>query len=185
VPSDVTPAQAVECLTQLVAFVKSLPEAPRRVIQIAAGPTGSEPATGTDTAASSVQVEKSVGGIEGLLGELQKIAFSNKLVALNAKIEAVHEQTWTKDTFNVELTRALTAIENARMEWNGARLKFPVLSGQIKETAAAPDAILPASSPFTGNTFGELCRLGLALTWPLATVALLALGVLVALLFRR
>jgi len=36
------------------------------------------------------QVEKSVSGIEGLLGELQKIAFSNKLVALNAKIEAVH-----------------------------------------------------------------------------------------------
>lgn len=36
------------------------------------------------------QVEKSVGGIEGLLSELQKIAFSNKLVALNAKIEAVH-----------------------------------------------------------------------------------------------
>jgi methyl-accepting chemotaxis protein len=36
------------------------------------------------------QVEKAVSGIELLLGEVQKIAFSNKLVALNAKIEAVH-----------------------------------------------------------------------------------------------
>lgn len=36
------------------------------------------------------QVEQGVSGIESLLSELQKIAFSNKLVALNAKIEAVH-----------------------------------------------------------------------------------------------
>ncbi len=36
------------------------------------------------------QVEHAVAGIESLLLELQKIAFSNKLVALNAKIEAVH-----------------------------------------------------------------------------------------------
>ena len=36
------------------------------------------------------QVEHAVRGIESLLLELQKIAFSNKLVALNAKIEAVH-----------------------------------------------------------------------------------------------
>jgi chromosome segregation ATPase len=38
------------------------------------------------------------------------------------KVEAVHEETWTKDNFAVELTRALTAIENARMEWNSSRL---------------------------------------------------------------
>src|SRR5579859_4385154 len=47
-----------------------------------------------------------------------------------AKVEATNEATWTKDNFAVELTRALTTIENARMEWNAARLKFPVLSGE-------------------------------------------------------
>src|SRR5436190_3392136 len=31
-----------------------------------------------------------------------------------SKIEAIHEETWTKDTFTVELTRALTALENER-----------------------------------------------------------------------
>ncbi len=102
-----------------------------------------------------------------------------------AKVEAVHEETWTKDNFSVELTRALTAIENARMEWNGARLKFPVLSGQLKDANTAPAADQPVPSPLGAKTFAELCRLGLALTWPLATVALLALGVLVALLLRR
>lgn len=102
-----------------------------------------------------------------------------------AKVEAVHEETWTKDSFSVELTRALTAIENARMEWNGARLKFPVLSGQLKDANASPVADKPESSPFAAKTFAELCRLGLALTWPLAAVALLALGVLVVILLRR
>jgi methyl-accepting chemotaxis protein len=36
------------------------------------------------------EIETSVRGMESLLGEVQRIAFTNKLVALNAKIEAVH-----------------------------------------------------------------------------------------------
>ena len=38
---------------------------------------------------------------------------------------------------------------------------------------------------FGAHSFGELCRLGFALTWPLAGVVLLALGVLLALLLRH
>lgn len=42
-------------------------------------------------AVSSMEdVSRTVTGIEGLLGQVQRIAFTNKLVALNAKIEAVH-----------------------------------------------------------------------------------------------
>lgn len=95
------------------------------------------------------------------------------------KIEAVREETWTKDNFNVELTRALTAIENARMEWNGARLKFPILTGE--KAAGSPTGAPAAAEPLaTGNrSFGELCKLGLALTWPLALVALAAAGGLI------
>jgi predicted nuclease with TOPRIM domain len=102
-----------------------------------------------------------------------------------AKVQAIHEETWTKDNFNVELTRALTAIENARMEWNGARLKFPVLSGQgpSQESAAARETV--AAQPLTSLGFGELCRLGLGLTWPLALVALGALAVLVVFAARH
>jgi hypothetical protein len=103
-----------------------------------------------------------------------------------AKVQAIQEETWTKDNFNVELTRALTAIENARMEWNSARLKFPVLSGQVEGAGAAPPAGGPAAEWFgAGQSLGSLCRLGLALTWPLATVALLALIVLVIVLLRQ
>jgi hypothetical protein len=104
--------------------------------------------------------------------------------ALN-KVEAVREETWNKDNFNVELTRALTTIENARMEWNGARLKFPLLSGELPESKNAPKAEPVELSPFAVKSFADLCRLGLALTWPLALVGLAALGVLVAVLLRR
>jgi hypothetical protein len=103
-----------------------------------------------------------------------------------AKVEAIHEESWTKDNFGTELTRALTTLENARMEWNGARLKFPVLSGPLPEGGAgAVDAATPRSSLLPTLSFGALCRLGLALTWPLAAVALLALATLVAVLLRH
>jgi hypothetical protein len=103
-----------------------------------------------------------------------------------AKVRAIHEETWTKDNFNAELTRALTTLENARMEWNAARLKFPVLSGSSAEGGASGlAAATPPPSLLATHSFGALCRIGLALTWPLAAVALLALAVLVAVLLRH
>src|SRR4026209_691045 len=88
------------------------------------------------------------------------------------KVEAVREETWTRDNLNVELTRATTAVENARMEWNTARLKFPVLTGpnaaevpEAPENAAAADFLAEKS-------YADLCKLGLALAWPLALAGL-------------
>lgn len=102
------------------------------------------------------------------------------------KIQAIHQESWSQDNYNVELTRALTTIENARMEWNAARLKFSVLSG---EAAREPQ---PGAAPVTGNPFvaptmdfAHLCKLGLAITWPLALIALLGLGILVTMLIQR
>jgi len=101
------------------------------------------------------------------------------------KVQSIHEEGWTKDNFNVELTRALTTLENARLEWNGARLKYPALSGEAPERSPAP-GVSPASEPLLApKSFGELCKLGLAFTWPLALIALLALGVMVAILLRQ
>src|SRR5437867_12295050 len=55
------------------------------------------------------------------------------------KVQGIHEETWTQENYNLELTRALTAIDNARMEWNAARLKWSFLNGPREpETAAAP-----------------------------------------------
>jgi len=102
------------------------------------------------------------------------------------KLDAIHQETWTKDNFMGELTRALTTLENGRMEWNAARLKFPLLSAtaaEKPEVVATPE--VKVGMPFGPQTFGELCRIGFALTWPLALVGLAALGLLAAMLLRR
>ena len=102
-----------------------------------------------------------------------------------AKVEGIHQESWTQDNFDVELTRALTTLENARMEWNSARLKFSLLSGQAAEMDANVSSENVPASPFGTQTFGELCRVGLALTWPVAVAGLLAFAGLLLLLLRR
>ena len=98
-----------------------------------------------------------------------------------AKVQAVHDETWSRDSFNVELTRGLTAVENARMEWNSARLKLPLLAGESAPAAAiAPAPVTPAA--LAALPWGALCKLGLAFTLPLVAVGLLALGAFLLLL---
>ena len=96
------------------------------------------------------------------------------------KIQAIHDEAWTKENFSIELTRGLTTIENSRMEWNSARLKFSILSGETPAEAETEAAPAPAASPFANASFGELCKFGLAMTWPLVLVVLVTLTVLVA-----
>jgi hypothetical protein len=100
------------------------------------------------------------------------------------KLELIRQETWTQDNFAVELTRALTTIENARMEWNSARLKYPVLSGSTPAAAPAP------SEPARTAAFPELgffawCKIGLALTWPVAAAVLLSAAAWLALVLRH
>jgi hypothetical protein len=100
------------------------------------------------------------------------------------KIQAIHDEIWTKENFQIELTRALTTIENARMEWNSARLKLPVLAGEAAQKTEAETAPAPAVSPFAGMSLGEMCKIGFAMNWPLLAVALAALGVFIAILLK-
>jgi hypothetical protein len=101
------------------------------------------------------------------------------------KVEATNEQSWTKENFAVELTRALTAIENARHEWNGARLKFPILSGESPNNLSPQTKNKETAPGFLANqSLGQLCKLGLALTWPLAVVSLIV-GLLLVFFLRR
>jgi hypothetical protein len=102
-----------------------------------------------------------------------------------SKVEAIHDETWTKENFNVELTRALTAVENARMEWNSARLKIPALAGEHAKQPEPQSVPAPAALPLANLSFGQLCKIGLALTWPLLIVALGALGIFIAILLRH
>jgi hypothetical protein len=104
-----------------------------------------------------------------------------------SKIEAIHEESWTKDTLNVELTRALTVVENARMEWNASRLKFPVLDGAIAPIQGEPSTpgVNPIQEALQQQDYAKLCKLGLYLTWPLAIPALGILIMLILLVSRQ
>jgi hypothetical protein len=102
-----------------------------------------------------------------------------------AKVEGTNETAWTRENFPVELTRALAVIENARMEWNAARLKFPVLSGAPKGEAAEPvERGNPGRPELAEQSFGRLCKLGLAFTWPIL-LALIGIGLLLAVLLQQ
>ena len=94
------------------------------------------------------------------------------------KVRCINEAGWSQDQYNGELTAALTTLENARMEWNSARLKFPVLSGETEEQKSSTQQ--PAQTFLANASFTDLCKIGFALTWPLAIVgfALMALVLL-------
>jgi hypothetical protein len=101
------------------------------------------------------------------------------------KVQSIHDETWTQENYNVELTRALAVIDNARMEWNAARLKWSLLSGPQSSDNQSPvtDKSTPVSLESLG--FRQLCKLGLAITWPLALVALATLAFLIFMLVGR
>ena len=105
------------------------------------------------------------------LGELRE--------ALN-KVQSINDQAWTKDDFQIELTRANTTIESARMEWNSARLKWQVLSPENIERVEAKEAA-KTQTPLTERSFMEICRFGFALTWPI----LAGLAALIVVLLLR
>jgi hypothetical protein len=122
--------------------------------------------------AARQEAEQTRKGVDGLREALQKV-------------EAIREETWTADNFHKELTRALTTLENARMEWNSCRLKFPVLSGKGPEAGGPAAEAKGAASPWSDLTLWRACKLGLALTWPIALVGLAAIGLFAVLLMQR
>lgn len=103
--------------------------------------------------------------------------------ALN-KIQSIEEEKWTAVNFQSEMTRALTTLENARMEWNSARLKFPLLNPPSPEAATEQpkESSSEEGVPLAKLDFWALSRVGLGLTWPLV-LALLIL--ITALLVRK
>ena len=96
-----------------------------------------------------------------------------------SRVQAIQDEAWTKENFQMELTRALTTVENARMEWNSARLKLPVLQGENQASVAGEK--LAAAASLTDLSVGQLLKLGLAL-WP---VALGVLAIFLALILRK
>ena len=71
------------------------------------------------------------------------------------------------------------------MEWNSARLKWPMLDGALEEAPRPEEQRGGALSALEGKSFSELCQLGLALTWPVALAGILGATVVTVLLFLK
>lgn len=101
-----------------------------------------------------------------------------------SKVEILKEESWTSENWTTELTRALTTLENARMEWNSARLKWPVLDGALKpaQEKEQPSNLIAALEQ---KSFADLCKLGLALSWPVAAAFLIGAAVITVVLLSR
>jgi len=97
-----------------------------------------------------------------------------------AQVEAIDEKNWKTKDWNVVLSRDSATVENARMEWNTARLKWAVLnSSNLLNEEDEENLESKPLKPFTeAQSFVDMCRLGFALTWPVA-VAVLAIGGLI------
>jgi vacuolar-type H+-ATPase subunit I/STV1 len=107
-------------------------------------------------------------------------ALGDLRLALN-KIQGLREDTWSTENFQIELTRALTTLENARMEWHSVRVKFPSVDQSPEEAEEAAQHAARAGNPFLQpQDWPQLFRLGVALTWPLV---LLGIAIVVVLMF--
>lgn len=90
-----------------------------------------------------------------------------------SKVEAIREEAWTQENWNAELTRGLTVLENARMEWNSARLRWTILDGAVAPAEGAP-AAEGGRTPLQQLGFFQLVRIGLAFTFPLLVLGAIA-----------
>ena len=90
-----------------------------------------------------------------------------------SKVQAINEQLWNQDNFSVELTRALTTLENARMEWNAARLQISPPRRRRRRRGRNPPPPKPARrlrptpawASFARSASPSLCRWRW-LAWP-------------------
>jgi chromosome segregation ATPase len=92
-------------------------------------------------------------------------------------VESLTDAGWTSDTLKTDLTKALTTIETARMEFNSACLRIDALQGKTPENLPpTPVQQLAGPAPSLEKvTFGRAFKLGFAFTLPLLFIALVIL----------
>lgn len=104
------------------------------------------------------------------------------------KLQSIQEDEWSQESYENELTKALSSIENARMEWNAAQLKWPILTDPENKPSGDRGQATDSEGQLkwlSDQNLRQLCKVGLALTWPLALVALIAVSLLLFILILR
>jgi DNA repair exonuclease SbcCD ATPase subunit len=105
--------------------------------------------------------------------------------ARKEEIESIREDQWNNANLKAELTKALAVVDSARNDFNHYRARLDVLDEKRNPEAAAAGPLAefaPSESPLARLGWGELLRVGFALSLPLVV---LGLALLIALLARK
>lgn len=134
-------------------------------------------------------------GIE-ILGENQKLREQDlKTLAKNIDelkerlsiITELNSKDWPEDDFEEKLNESLQEIENSRMEWNRQLVKYPKI---LKSAISGPEEVIMPEAvdgtplerlPLNSHNLQYLCKLGFALTWPIA-VSIIIVSIFIILL---
>ena len=103
------------------------------------------------------------------------------------KIKHLNHESWTEKEYSSELTTALSLLENARMEWNSARIKILSLDGTNTTTTSQNSNELPISTFFekiNNLSFSQVFKLGIILQWPILLGVLLIFSLILIVLLK-
>ena len=99
-------------------------------------------------------------------------SFENHLVLL----ESIDPKSWNPTDLHKELSRALSAVDDARAEFSQQRSRLTASAGDDSADVALPEAAPGVSGGLDGsNSFMQWLQIGFALTLPLIMFGIIAL----------
>ena len=90
-------------------------------------------------------------------------------------LEAIDPKDWNPADLHKELSRALSAVDDARAEFSQQRSRLYAGTNEESSDVALPDVASDYSGVGGGRTFGQWVQIGLALTLPLIVFGFIAL----------
>lgn len=91
---------------------------------------------------------------------------------MQTELQDLNEESWPEGAIREELTRALSLVENARMEYNKAMSRLDAIQGE-KAAAPPPSAVVfedRPREPAEERSFFEWIKVGLAVSLPMILV---------------
>jgi vacuolar-type H+-ATPase subunit I/STV1 len=115
------------------------------------------------------------------LGELLRSTLS-RFKVLQSEISAIHEDRWPESQVREELAKALTLLDETRVEYNKAFSRINALQSEGRAPAADHQPVIFEEHPPGGapnSSFGHWAKIGLAASLPLiVTMVVLAILIL-------
>ena len=93
---------------------------------------------------------------------------------LLADVQSLNDELWSEDQFRDELNKAITVIEDARMEYNKSMSRIDTLTGPAKPGGVPHQPVIFEEGRFGSEqpdkSFGHWVKIGFAVSLPLIVV---------------